>query len=219
MGKKKVGSEFGLKPSQVATVLGRYAKFKQGRAARIGASPYELACEALAMDGLRRPSHIGGKTWAIMHLAHALEELKKAPAGLFRSKSAQMQWVRDKKAMAAADLQAKLDDPNRTPVFSAGAVVAGGVNVVSDDFLRTFEWRRVRMVALKKYGPVCQCCGDTPANGAVMNVDHIKPRRLFPHLALDVDNLQILCGPCNHGKGSWDMTDWRESQPAKATQG
>lgn len=84
-----------------------------------------------------------------------------------------------------------------------------GINAASDAFLTTYEWRRVRMVALKKYGARCQCCGASPAEGAVMNVDHIKPRKLFPQLALDVDNLQILCHDCNHGKGNWDMTDWR----------
>lgn len=42
-----------------------------------------------------------------------------------------------------------------------------------------------------------------------MNVDHIKPRKLFPELALDPDNLQVLCHECNHGKGNWDMTDFR----------
>ena len=78
-----------------------------------------------------------------------------------------------------------------------------------DDFLSTFEWRKVRMVALKKYGPRCQCCGATPADGLKMHVDHIKPRKLYPQLALDVSNLQILCEECNHGKGNWDMTDWR----------
>ncbi len=87
-----------------------------------------------------------------------------------------------------------------------------GVDVKTDSFLQTYEWRRVRMVALKKYGAKCQCCGATPATGAVMNVDHIKPRKLFPHLALDVDNLQVLCHECNHGKGNWDMTDWRQEQ-------
>lgn len=81
--------------------------------------------------------------------------------------------------------------------------------IASKEFLLTYEWRRVRMVALKKYGARCQCCGATPATGAVMNVDHIKPRRLFPELALDVDNLQVLCHECNHGKGNWDNTDWR----------
>jgi 5-methylcytosine-specific restriction endonuclease McrA len=65
------------------------------------------------------------------------------------------------------------------------------------------------MQALKKYGAKCMCCGATPATGSIMNVDHIKPRKIFPELALDIDNLQILCHECNHGKGNWDMTDWR----------
>lgn len=83
-------------------------------------------------------------------------------------------------------------------------------HVISDDFLGTYEWRRLRMEALKKYGSRCQCCGATPKDGAVMNVDHIKPRRIYPELALSLDNLQVLCHECNHGKGNWDMTDWRE---------
>lgn len=81
----------------------------------------------------------------------------------------------------------------------------------TDAFLASYEWRRVRMQALKKYGSRCQCCGATPADGLRMNVDHIKPRKLFPQLALDVTNLQVLCEVCNHGKGNWDMTDWRDS--------
>jgi 5-methylcytosine-specific restriction endonuclease McrA len=82
----------------------------------------------------------------------------------------------------------------------------------SNDFLQTFEWRRLRMQALKKYGAKCMCCGATPQSGAIMNVDHIKPRKIFPELALDIDNLQVLCGECNHGKGNWDMTDWRQKE-------
>jgi hypothetical protein len=96
---------------------------------------------------------------------------------------------------------------------TAGKESVKPVYTKSDDsFLQTFEWRRVRMVALKKYGARCQCCGASPSTGAVMNVDHIKPRKLFPELALDVSNLQILCGECNHGKGNWDMTDWRTTE-------
>jgi 5-methylcytosine-specific restriction endonuclease McrA len=45
----------------------------------------------------------------------------------------------------------------------------------------------------------------------VINVDHIKPRRKYPELALTESNLQVLCGTCNHGKGSWDETDWRRN--------
>lgn len=83
--------------------------------------------------------------------------------------------------------------------------------VMGDEFLQSYEWRKLRMMALTRYGARCQCCGASPANGAVMNVDHIKPRRIYPELALDIENLQVLCGECNHGKGNWDMTDWRES--------
>lgn len=81
----------------------------------------------------------------------------------------------------------------------------------NDEFLRSFEWRALRMKALELHGPVCQCCGASPRTGAVINVDHIKPRRDFPHLALTLDNLQILCNVCNSGKGSWSETDWRKA--------
>lgn len=89
-------------------------------------------------------------------------------------------------------------------------ITIAGVDVTSSEFLNTYEWRKLRMQALKLYGPKCMCCGSTPANGAVVNVDHIKPRKLFPSLALEIKNLQILCHECNHGKGNWDQTDWRK---------
>lgn len=79
-----------------------------------------------------------------------------------------------------------------------------------NSFLQTAEWRRLRMVVITKRGARCECCGASPKDGVtVINVDHIKPRRLFPKLALTESNLQILCSACNHGKGNWDQTDWR----------
>ena len=45
-------------------------------------------------------------------------------------------------------------------------------------------------------------------HGVRVHVDHIKPRRLFPSLALVESNLQVLCEVCNHGKGNWDQTRW-----------
>ena len=80
----------------------------------------------------------------------------------------------------------------------------------SSDFLQSKAWKRLRLEAFKAYGNKCQCCGASPSSGASLNVDHIKPRRLYPELALDLKNLQILCGDCNEGKGNWDMSDWRE---------
>lgn len=89
--------------------------------------------------------------------------------------------------------------------------VPDSLNVTSDAFLQSYEWRRVRMAVLKRDGARCACCGATPGSGTKMHVDHIKPRRVFPELALHMDNLQVLCHECNHGKGNWDMTDWRSS--------
>lgn len=89
------------------------------------------------------------------------------------------------------------------------AVVSKPNDVSAPAFLKSYEWRKLRMEALIKYGRKCVCCGATPETGAVMNVDHIKPRKTHPELALNINNLQILCDECNHGKGNWDSTDWK----------
>lgn len=82
------------------------------------------------------------------------------------------------------------------------------------DFYASPQWRLVRMKALKRWGARCLCCGATAATGAVIHVDHIKPRSRHPELALDENNLQTLCEDCNMGKGAWDDTDWRPQEPA-----
>lgn len=84
----------------------------------------------------------------------------------------------------------------------------------SRDFLSSAAWRRLRMHVLIERGNRCECCGASPADGrTVINVDHIKPRRKYPELALTQSNLQVLCEACNHGKGNWNETDWRASSP------
>jgi 5-methylcytosine-specific restriction endonuclease McrA len=90
----------------------------------------------------------------------------------------------------------------------------GKVDVRSDAFLESYEWRRLRMVVIKKRGARCECCGASPRDdkSVRINVDHVKPRRLFPELALVEENLQVLCNVCNHGKGNWDQTDWRDPE-------
>ncbi len=79
----------------------------------------------------------------------------------------------------------------------------------NEDFYSSREWQTVRYQALLKASGSCQCCGQKPSVGKPLHVDHIKPRSKYPHLALDVENLQVLCVDCNLGKGNWDETDWR----------
>lgn len=87
------------------------------------------------------------------------------------------------------------------------------LNPNKDAFLESYAWKALRMKVLVKFGSICQCCGASAKTGEVINVDHIKPRIKFPELALDFENLQVLCSTCNRGKGNWDETDWRPDQP------
>jgi 5-methylcytosine-specific restriction endonuclease McrA len=103
----------------------------------------------------------------------------------------------------------------RTKLIKAAPVIC----TTSDDFLLSYEWRKLRMEALKKYGARCQCCGATRADGIKIHVDHIKPRKRYPELALDIGNLQVLCEVCNHGKGNWDNTDWRNGMELTSEDG
>lgn len=83
-----------------------------------------------------------------------------------------------------------------------------------DLFLATWEWRRVRYGVLRDSGGRCARCGLGRHDGAVLDVDHIVPRRRRPDLALTPSNLQVLCSSCNVGKGSFDETDWRGKETA-----
>lgn len=173
-------------------------------AKRVGLSEVEQACLALEVEGMPCPMSVEPEQWVrenFSYICFKYHEKYPRPA----AKTAKLSKKQRKKQRPAPPVRTK-------PVHKATpkkSVFVAGVDVASDAFLSTFEWRKVRMEALKKYGPKCQCCGATPANGAVMNVDHIRPRKKWPSLALDVNNLQILCHDCNHGKGNWDDTDWR----------
>ena len=77
--------------------------------------------------------------------------------------------------------------------------------IASDDFLKSFEWRQIRYKALEANDGRCECCGRSKHQllpGEYFDVDHIKSRRESPEMALEISNLQVLCGSCNHGKGN-----------------
>lgn len=82
----------------------------------------------------------------------------------------------------------------------------------ADGFYRSYAWRKLRVEALEanraRYGMLaCECCGMIDAQP--FHVDHIYPRSTHPDLALDPDNLQVLCDDCNIGKGTDFTTNWR----------
>lgn len=144
-----------------------------------GCSIYEYVCNALSKDGYPRPLNISKEDWVFSHWLMIGGNLKK-------KKQSKKYYVVKKKPF------------NLKEEFAQ-----------SNEFLQSFEWRQVRMQALIKHGRKCQCCGATPESGAIMNVDHIKPRKTHPELALTLNNLQVLCHECNHGKGNWSSYDFR----------
>lgn len=78
-----------------------------------------------------------------------------------------------------------------------------------DSFYTSREWLGLRYEVMKRSGGKCEACGRGRGDGAVLHVDHIKPRSKFPELELNLENLQILCRECNLGKSNLDQTDWR----------
>jgi 5-methylcytosine-specific restriction endonuclease McrA len=119
-------------------------------------------------------------------------------------------WVRQNRADLAPLLKNSVTRIKNLPVKKT-------LNYLEnrDDFYKSWDWRTLRMQALKIHGPKCQCCGATrqsinmSGDNAVICVDHIEPLSKRWDLRLSLSNLQILCDECNMGKGSWDKTDWR----------
>lgn len=89
---------------------------------------------------------------------------------------------------------------------SAGSASPNRSIVRSPDkqnFYKSREWLEVRWKALKASDGCCVYCGRSrTSHGVVIHVDHIKPRSKFPHLALELSNLQVTCEDCNLGKGT-----------------
>jgi hypothetical protein len=69
--------------------------------------------------------------------------------------------------------------------------------ILSDDFYRSTDWKKVRSRTLNEHENICvKCYSETD-----ITVDHIKPRSLYPELALEYSNTQVLCRSCNSKKG------------------
>jgi len=81
-----------------------------------------------------------------------------------------------------------------------------------DTFYASWEWKQIRYEALRKYGRKCGCCGWSPEHGGGgwIVVDHVKPRKKYPELELDIRNMQVLCNYCNMGKGRRFEDDYRK---------
>ena len=143
----------------------------------------------------------------------AEREIVGTASKLIRKKQIKAEKVRALEVKQATPEHLRTDRPK---VIPSPCFVVECADVKSSDFLRTKAWRELRYATIKRYGPVCQCCGATAkTSGEPIHVAHIKPRSLFPGLAMAPENLQVLCAPCSQGKSNTDFTDWRPSHPAQ----
>lgn len=76
-----------------------------------------------------------------------------------------------------------------------------------DSFYTSREWADVRREVMSLYAHQCMKCG----TGERIQVDHIKPRSLWPHLELAIDNCQLLCEQCNSRKSNKETSDYRSA--------
>lgn len=76
-------------------------------------------------------------------------------------------------------------------------------------FYQAREWLHVRYLAILRSDGCCEACGRGKRHKVSLHVDHVKPRSKYPELALELNNLQVLCADCNLGKSNIDQTDWR----------
>lgn len=68
-------------------------------------------------------------------------------------------------------------------------------------FYQSSEWRLLRQQIIKEKGNVCSECKKTINNPNDITVDHIFPRSKYAELALNRENMQVLCRSCNSKKG------------------
>ena len=111
-----------------------------------------------------------------------------------------MQHAANHKTEVAAlwDFFRKIPEEQRTAIGGSPSAV----------FYKTHEWRKFRYMFISCFGAKCMACGATPKQGAVIEVDHIRPRHLYPEIAFRPDNLQILCEDCHAGKGQGYTDSW-----------
>lgn len=138
--------------------------------------------------------------------AYLSEVISKAIEARRFAQRSQMWAVNPKKAT-----KQKKEDPKARARKKAERIARKKLSdeQIKNGFYKSREWKAARYAAFELHGNKCQCCGASPQTGAVLHVDHIKPRSLYPEHALNAENLQILCEDCNIGKSNLWETDWR----------
>ena len=128
----------------------------------------------------------------------------------YLSEQRALQAIRNWLSKQNGNVSAILYQPQQAPITFTHLSQLPEPALKTTDFYRSKAWLALRANAFERFGNRCQCCGASPQHGAVLHVDHIKPRSHFPELALSINNLQILCAECNLGKSNRFETQSRD---------
>lgn len=86
-------------------------------------------------------------------------------------------------------------------------------------FYGSGNWNRIRKKVLERDNYECQWCRQegrvTLRGDAVLEVDHIKELEHYPKLALDMNNLRVLCRNCHnkrHERFNYRMKNKKRKQ-------
>lgn len=75
----------------------------------------------------------------------------------------------------------------------------------AEQFYSSPEWEMIRRQVIKQKGKVCAEWSQRIRKNSDITVDHIKPRSKYPELALELENLRVLCRSCNSQKGNREL--------------
>jgi 5-methylcytosine-specific restriction endonuclease McrA len=94
--------------------------------------------------------------------------------------------------------------------------------ILDRNFRREFEdlgiGKNIYAEVISASGHRCVACGrqfSLRRRKPLLHVDHIQPRKFYPHLLYVRSNLQVLCRSCNSHKSAYDGEDWRDVVSAR----
>ena len=84
----------------------------------------------------------------------------------------------------------------------AAIATYGNIKKVPDKFFDKYNKPDIKETLKKMYNGVCCYCEVRVGIAEFGNIEHCKPKRIFPRTTYDWDNLNLACTACNEMKGN-----------------
>lgn len=108
---------------------------------------------------------------------------------------AEMKRIRGDRVNWTEEMRANF---SRRQKGSANPAWKGGLTKGRTKELNTIQYKRFKELLLKRDNYKCVTCKSKEK----LQIDHVKPWKLYAELRFDPSNAQILCAPCHYKKSS-----------------